>query len=316
MISEIPSATPGTTIAEVERVILQHAQRLQTINYIYIISREGKLDGVISIKELFRLPKITRVADVMKKNIISVRPHTDEMRVARLAIEHKLKEIPVVDAENHFEGVVPYDAILKVLSDGHIEDTLRAAGIHGFNAPQEILDNASPFTLFKKRIPWLLVGLGGTAITAAIIGYFEGTLQTQILLASFIPAVTYLSGAVGMQSETLFIRTAALDHGFKFKTYFTKDLRTGLFLAIALSVAMSSLSYIFWQNAAVSLTLLLSLFFGTFISMIIAIALPWSFGKFRVDPAMVGGPLDTIVSDTASVAIYFAIANLIFHWLA
>ena len=35
----------------------EHAKKLDTINYIYVLSKEKKLEGVLSIKELFRLPK-------------------------------------------------------------------------------------------------------------------------------------------------------------------------------------------------------------------------------------------------------------------
>jgi len=316
MVTEIPAVAPDATIAEVERALLEHAKKLDTINYIYVLSKEKKLEGVLSIKELFRLPKSAAVAPVMKRNLVTVRPHTDEGRVALLAIEHDLKEIPVVDGENHFLGVVPYDVILHILREEHIEDALRSAGIHQFNEPAKAILNASAFTLFKKRVPWLLVGLGGTAITAGIIGYFEHTLETQLLLAAFIPAVTYLSGAVGTQSETLFIRAAALDRSLSIKNYLEKDLMTGLFLATTLALVMGIISFFIWREISVSYALTASIFFATLISMVIAVLLPWSFARFRFDPAILGGPLDTIVSDVLSIAVYFSFANLILSWLA
>lgn len=311
MVQKVPSIHPLATIAEVEELLLKKTKDLETINYIYVTDTAGKLVGAISVKEVFRLPKNTEVSKMMTKELVTVRPHTDRERAALLAIEYSLKEIPVVDSEGKFLGVVPYNAILHTLHQEHIEDMLRSAGIHKFSDPSETILTASAGTLIRKRLPWLLLGLGGSALAAAIIGSFEAALKSQLLLAAFIPAVTYIADAVGTQSETIFIRTVAIDRSFAFKKYLLRELKIGLGLSLILAIVMTALSYVLWQSLTISITLGLSFSVSILFAMFVAIFLPWFFSRLRVDPALIGGPLDTIVSDVVSIIIYFSIANLI-----
>lgn len=315
MNENIPVIHPAATIAEVERLLLTNASKLETINYIYVINAEHHMVGVLSVKEVFRAPKSKPVSELMRHDPISVELKTPAITIAMLALNHRLKEIPVLDPDKRLVGVVTYDAILKILHNEHVASALRGAGIDEFTSESETILTASIFSLFKKRIPWLIVGLAGSAIAAFVIGSFESVLQSQIILASFIPVITYLSGAVGMQSETLFIRTAAMDRNFKFKTYLLKDILTGITIAFVLSTTMGLATLAFWDTPWISLVLTLSIFIATQLSMAVAIILPWAFSKFRVDPAVVGGPLDTIISDILSITVYFTFANIILQWL-
>lgn len=311
MSSKIPIIHPLATIREVEDMLIKKTGELESINYVYVTDGQKNLVGVISIKEVFRSPKNTRIDDLMDKNPIAVRPHTDQSRIALVAIEHRLKEIPVVDADNHLLGVVPYDVILNVLNQEHVDTALRAAGVHQFKSAEQTIVDASPVMLFKKRLPWLLIGLVGSAIAALVIGLFEGALKSQLLLAAFIPAVTYVADAVGTQSETIFVRSVALEKNFNFIRYLRREIIVGLMLASILSLTITFISLILWQNAAISAILALTFFISIVVSMTIAVLLPWFFVRWRIDPAVIGGPLDTILSDIASIAVYFSTATLL-----
>ena len=315
MIIKIPVIHPGATIGEVEDMLIKKTADLESINYVYVTDSQKKLLGVISVKEIFRSPKNTNVAEVMDKDIVTVRPHTNQSRVALLAIEHRLKEIPIVDSDNHFLGVVPYDVILNILNQEHVEETLRTAGIHKFQDAGQNIVSASAGTLVKKRLPWLLVGLGGSAVAALVIGFFENEIKSQILLAAFIPAVTYIADAVGTQSETIFVRNVALEKNFSIIRYLKREVIVGFILSSILALVIGFLSLVLWHNQAISAILALTFFISIVISMTIAIILPWLFAKWRIDPAVIGGPLDTILSDIASIVVYFSTATFLFKIL-
>lgn len=313
MIAKIPTIHPNATISDAETWLLKKAKELETINYIYVTGAERKLEGVISIKEVFRSPKNTLVSDLMKKNPIAARPHTDQTRVALLAIENNLKEIPVVDAENKLLGVVPYDAILNVLIQGHVEEALGAAGISKFSAPAQSIIKASAGTVIKKRLPWLVIGVLGSIVAAGIIGYFQSALEERLLLALFIPAIAYIAGAVGTQSETIFVRSIALDKNFNFGRYLRREALISLGLAVPLGALAALAAFFFWQAPDISIILAITIFISVFISMMVAVLQPWIFAKAKIDPAVIGGPLDTIVSDISSILIYFLVATMLFN---
>lgn len=308
----VPVIRPSDTIAEIETLLLKNAAAFESINYIYVTDEEDRLVGVLSLKELFRTAKSKTAKEVMKRDdIVSAKPHTHEERIAYLAIDHNLKEIPVTDANGSFLGVVPPNAIFKILHREHIDSMLKFAGVHRFRDPAITIANASASTLIKKRLPWLLMGLGGSAVAAAVVHSFQNIIEQQLLLVAFIPAITYIADAVGTQSETIFIRTLAIDRTLTLKRYLWREIKVGVVLATILACAIGFLSLLFWRQELLSLILGLSFFVGIFVAMSIAIFLPWMFSRFRVDPALTSGPFDTVLSDIVSISIYFAIATLV-----
>ncbi len=313
MVEEIPLIHPLATIAEVEDFLLKNSRKLETINYIYVIDKDRKLKGALSVKEVFRSPKNTEVAEVMQRELVTVRPHTDEERVALLAIEHRLKEIPVVDSENRFLGVVPSDTILNVLHQESIENILKFAGVHRFKNPAKEIITAPASTYLKKRLPWLLIGLLGGLAAAAVVGFFEDTLRVELILVSFIPAIVYIADAVGTQSQTIFIRSLSLDPHFALKNYLKRELKVGVGIAVILGAGIFLIAKFLWSETIASI-LGISFFIAILAAIAIALFLPWCFSKFKIDPAIASGPFATVIRDIASLAIYLGIASAILQW--
>ncbi len=54
MTKNVPVVFLDATILEIEKYIFKNIKKLESINYVYIISKNNVLKGVISIKELFR----------------------------------------------------------------------------------------------------------------------------------------------------------------------------------------------------------------------------------------------------------------------
>jgi len=310
MIEHVPIIHPLATITEVENLLLKTAKKLETINYVYVVDSDQRLMGVLSIKELFRSPKATKVADVMHHELVTVRPHTDQERVALLSIEHNLKDIPVVDSENRFLGVVPSDTIMNVLHEENVEDLLKFAGVHSFQNSVKEIATAPAGIYFKKRFPWLIVGLGGGFIAASIVSAFETTLRLQLVLASFIPAIVYLADAVGTQTQTIFIRSLSLNQKLNLRSYITRETKVGIMIAIAIGVLVYGISFFFW-TPSIAIILGLSFIFTVLAAIAIALFLPWIFLKFRIDPAIASGPFATVIRDIMSLVIYLTIASLI-----
>ena len=53
MISNIPTALPEEKILDIRKRLFKKAQEFETLNYIYILDREGRLTGVVSLKDVF-----------------------------------------------------------------------------------------------------------------------------------------------------------------------------------------------------------------------------------------------------------------------
>jgi len=314
MATNVPIISDKATIADIEHLLLKDTRNFETINYIYVVNSQKQLTGVVSIKEVFSLPKSTLVAQAAKKPLVKVRPHTDQEHVAILAIKHNLKAIPVVDAEDVFLGAVPSDVILNVLHKENIEDILRSVGVQSSGDPTEYFTIASVAFHFKKRLPWLIVGTLGGFVAAILVGSFERILQELLILAAFIPSVVYTADAVGSQVQMIFIRSLALNHDFDFKKYLRREMIIGALLAMALAALMSLFSFVWQGSPILSFILGLSFFLSVIIATATAILLPWLFYMFKCDPAISSGPLATIIRDVLSIAIYFAVISVSFNF--
>lgn len=310
MITNIPTAHPWETILDIKNRIQKKINELETINYIYVLDKKEKLVGVLSIKEIFRKPESLKVKDLMERKLVSAKPHTDQEKIALLALRHNLKSIPLVDKEGKFLGIVPSDAILAILHQENIEDLLRLGGIrHEANLPTQTL-TASTQTLVKARLPWLLLGLLGGILAAQITTFFEIPLKEHFILAAFIPLIIYMADATGTQTETLFIRGLAIDRKLDIKKYLWREIKIGFFLALTCGLFLLLLSTLRYRLLYTSFVIGFSLFLTSLVAILVAIFIPWLLAKYKKDPAIGAGPFATIISDVVSLALYLLVASL------
>lgn len=310
MIHNIPVIHPTAAIAEIEDLLLKKTKEFETINYIYIVDKDNMLQGVVSVKEIFRSPKIAKVYQLMRKELITVHPHTHQETAAILAIKHNLKAIPIVDSENHFLGVLPSDAILNILHEEHVEDLMRFAGVHSFRDPAKNIIKASTWIHIKKRLPWLALGLVGGIVAAGVVSFFEQVIKTQLMLAVFIPLIVYMADAVGTQTETIYIRSLALEHNLNTFKYILREIKIGLSIGIILGFTISLVSYWWVGSVIIGVILGLSIFITNLVAVMVAMFLPWLFSKFKLDPAFASGPFATVIQDILSLVVYFAVAQM------
>jgi len=309
MIANVPTARPDEIIADIRRKLFEKAKDFETLNYVYVLDQEEKLAGVISLKDVFQKPGESIIKGLMATDVIKVRPHTDQEKVAILALRYNLKSIPVVDRENVFLGVVPSDVILEILHSEDVEDILRFAGIPKSNTFAAKIFQASPSALTKLRLPWLVLGLFGGLLAAQIVNFFEGSLRTNFVLAAFIPLIVYMADAVGTQTETLFIRS--LVYRLNIKSYFLKEIKVSFSIALILGVLLALVSYFWFNLLLIGIILGVSLFFTIVSAFLLGLLVPYFLNKFGKDPAIASGPLGTIIRDLLSLVLYFSIASIL-----
>lgn len=150
--------------------------------------------------------------------------------------------------------------------------------------------------------------LGGT-VTASIISSFEHVLTVLLALASFAPVLTYLSDAVGTQSETLAVRSMALDPKLSSRYYFARELVVAFSLASVCGLLISAVAVVGWHSPLLGLIVGLSMFLSVIAAVLISTVLPFLFKKLDLDPAFASGPFATMISDVVTVLIYFAVAS-------
>lgn len=310
MTRKVPTVYTDQNVGDIQNFILHCIHVFRSIDYVYVLHRDGTFAGVMSVKDLYGAEKTINVESVCKtSSLITVHPKAHQERVVYLALKNNIKAVPVVDDDDKFLGAVLNDTILTILYKEAHEDLLHMAGITHPHAIHTNVLEASLFTSFRHRAPWLFIGLLGGLLSATIIKFFESTLEQNLLLASFIPLVVYMSSAVGMQMETCFIRDLAIEHKLPFLRYFTRQIAITLCISFFFSLAFMAMLYIFHGDSTLGFIGGISLAIAIISSVFTGLLIPFAFSRMRLDPADVSGPIATIVQDLLSVTIYFSVAT-------
>lgn len=304
---------PNDTVGAVRDILKQRAKQFASIGYVYVTDDGGALLGIVSLKEILQAADESVLESMMNKNFISVKFHSHPERAVYLALKHGLKAVPVVDNERRLVGIVTHGTLLSIFHHELHEDIFRAGGVHHV---KEIESVETPVNrLVKARFPSLFLGLIGGLMAASIVTSFEGILNSYIILASFIPAIVYLTDAVGTQSQTLVVRLIAMDPKFSHKRYLLREIKIGFVLGGSFSALLFLAGILGWGSLDLAIiigaSIFISMFFQTFFATYISIILQ----KMRSDPATASGPIATIISDITTIVIYFTIATILLQIL-
>jgi magnesium transporter len=308
MTTEVPTALKSQTISDIFDA-LSIGNGFETINYIYITDQDKKLEGVLSLKEIFLHPKEKKIEELFITDLVTIGPYADQERAAIIALKHNLKAIPVVDKKSSFLGVMCSDTILDVLNKENIEDFLLGGGFSKMEANYFNVLETPAFRLFKARFSWLLIGLFGGIIAAQVMGFFESVLKQEILLAFFVPVIVYMSDAVAHQTQTIFIRGMVMNNNISLSHYLKKEIKIGFFLALFLGSILGLVAKFWWQSQRMAYILFFSIFFGIILSISTGVLIPWLLKKARQDPAIGSGPFATIIVDILSIVVYFLVST-------
>jgi len=302
----VPTVRKEMTLGQVEEKMFEQAADWETMNYIYVLDDEKRLVGVFSIDLIFRLPTETKVEKIMKRDLKTCQPNTDQEMVVRIALKSNIKAVPVVNREGKFLGVVPSDHILEILNQEHGEDLMRLSGITG---SEEDGDSGGIIKSLFSRIPWILIGLFGGLITAKVIVSFETTMQREVALAAFIPLVVYLANAIGVQVQTLYIRRLALRPEASFWHYSGKQIMISVLIGLVCAGVIWGLVHLGLGGNLVAVIVSSAVIISALMAAIVALLIPYSLSKLKIDPAIASGPFATIIQDLLAVIIYFEIAK-------
>ncbi len=287
---------------------LQDQEDAEMVFYLYTLDDEGRLTGVISLRDLVTTPGETMLKDIMSKQIHVVRPETDQEEVARIVSQYNFLAVPVVDSEDRLLGIVTVDDVVDIIREEATEDFLQMVGA---GKDREILLKSS-WENARMRLPWLFASWVGGILAAFIIGVFDNVLQNTIALAAFIPVIMGMGGNIGTQSSTIIVRglaTGRVSIENSIKILF-KEIRVGLMLGILYGLLLG----VFAVFKFLDVSPMLGIVVGTSIciSMIIAATIgslvPLVLNRFEIDPAVATGPFVTTSIDILGVACYFLIA--------
>ena len=106
---------PDMTTEEVMKDLRLLAPDIEMIYYLYVVDKEERLLGVLSLKDLILASPKTLLESVMKTNPKRVFATEDKKEVAEMVSRYNLYAIPVVDEQDHILGIITVDDVVDML---------------------------------------------------------------------------------------------------------------------------------------------------------------------------------------------------------
>ncbi len=319
MTTEYIRLKTAMTVEDAFGLIRREGIDKETIYTCYVTSQDKKLLGTVSAKALMLSPLSAPIGDIMDEHCLFVNTHTDQEEIGLLFEKYDLLAIPVVDAEKRIVGIITVDDIMDVIHAETEKDFAVMAAISPTESDSTYL-RMSVATLFKARIPWLLLLLLSATFTGIIISSFEASLSACVVLTTFIPMLMGTGGNCGSQSSVTVIRGLSLGE-IRFSDTFRvlwKEVRVALLCAASLAavayVKMYFVDYLILHSIdnteiwAVPATVCLTLAITVVCAKIIGGLLPIIAKRLGLDPAVMASPFITTIVDAVSLLVYFLVA--------
>ncbi|HLQ05457.1 MAG TPA: CBS domain-containing protein [Verrucomicrobiae bacterium] len=83
--------------------------------YFYVVDAQGRLDGVISLRDLVVAEPQAKLSEVMDPHVLKVEATTPKEEVASLIAKYDLLALPVVDARRTLLGTVTVDDVVEIM---------------------------------------------------------------------------------------------------------------------------------------------------------------------------------------------------------
>lgn len=308
------------TVADAFNKIRRVGLESETVYTCYVIDGSRHLLGIVSVKDLLLNSTSALIADIMEENIISANTLDDKEEVTQKFLKYDLVALPVVDKENRLVGIVTVDDAIDVLQEEATEDIEKMAAI---SPSDKSYFKTSVWSIFKARIPWLMLLMITSTITSGIISSFESKLTLFPALIAFIPMLMGTGGNCGSQSSVTVIRGISLGD-IEFKDIFKvlwKELRVSVICSIALAVIgfikLWLVDHLVFNNfdSGKQLTEILvvcvTLMFTVIVAKLVGCSLPILAKKIGFDPAVMASPFITTAIDAVSLVIYFGAAMVL-----
>jgi magnesium transporter len=331
MTTEFVSVSADMTVeAALDNVrTVARSGRKEAMHNIYTTDPQGRVVGVLSLRELLAAPSGAKISEIAWSEVVSVTPSADREEVARVITNYDMVAVPVVSESGHMMGVITVDDVIDAIQEEQTEDVQKFGGMEALDEPYMQI---GLLAMIKKRAGWLSVLLVSEMLTTTAMQHFDVELQKVAVLSLFVPLVMSSGGNSGSQATSLVTRAMALRE-VELRDWwrvFLRELPSGLMLGAILGV-IGMIRISLWQYLAtnhpgfpigynygehwslIAITVGCSLVgivtFGTLAGSM----LPFVLRRMGFDPASASAPFVATLVDVTGLSIYFLVALIVLH---
>ena len=304
---------PSMTIAQtVER--LRSLIKIAFITYGYVIGEDGRLLGVITMRDLLFAEDNLRLEEVMLCDAFTLKPETPLNDAMKLVLDRHYPVYPVCDANGILLGLVRGQAMFE---EQAIEITAQVGTTFGVEKEERLVTSIGQS--FKYRHPWLQLNLLTAFVAGAVVAIFQDTVDRLVILALFLPVLAGQSGNTGCQALAVTLRGMTLGElkAGKERDLVTKEAWLGFYngALTGLVAGLGMLVVAMYQGnpnaVALAVVVWLALVGACVTSGICGAMIPLTLKKFGLDPATASSIFLTTATDVVSMGMLLGLATML-----
>lgn len=285
------------------------------VTYGYVINPDGKLLGVLAMRDLLLARPEQTLDEIMLRDPFSLRADMSLTDAMKEMVNRHYPCYPVCDTQGRLKGLVWGSKLFEAQA---VEITAQAGSMVGVEKEERFTTPLRRALMFRH--PWLQFNLLTAFVAAAVVGFFQGTIEKIALLAVFLPVLAGQSGNTGCQALAVTLRGMTLNElrpgmekGLVFKEALLGMLNGFL---VGLTAAVGMFIYARMQHNADALRLAvitcLAMTGACVCSGISGALVPLTLRKLGADPATASSIFLTTLTDVASMGMFLGLATL---WL-
>ncbi len=308
MNTEIIILHTSSTADEIISHIRSNIDEFEDVYYVYLVNDEDALTNILTMRDLMRMPRHITVDKYLgEQELISIPYDMPKKDLGHIFIKYGFASLPVVDRTNRVLGVITHDDAFDLIQDEASADML---GMVGAGQDEDI--DTYWLSSVKMRLPWLLVNLFNSSISAFVVYLFDGTIAQMATLAVLMPIVANQSGNTGQQALAVMIRQLAVEAFNAKKSWkaVIREAKIGVFSSLILSIIVYFGVYYLFGNEKLALVMVIALSFDMILGAIFGATIPLILRSLGRDPAQASSIFLTAVTDGVGFFVFLALASL------
>ncbi|HEX9431308.1 MAG TPA: magnesium transporter [Burkholderiales bacterium] len=303
-----PEQTVGATIEKLRELV-----KTTFITYIYVLDQQEQLLGIVTMRDLLFSNHAAALRNVMLRDPFALQADMPLMDAMKLVLDRHYPVYPVVDANKRLVGLVRGQSMFEAQA---IEISLQAGSMVGLEKEERIA--TPPTKSLKMRHPWLQLNLLTAFLAAAVVGFFQDTIDRLVILALFLPVLAGQSGNTGCQALAVTLRGMTLG---EMKAGAARPLvakeawlgamnGAGVGLMAALGMYITATGQHLQQAVTLALVVFLAMVGACIASGIAGAMVPLTLKRLGFDPATASSIFLTTATDVVSMGMLLFLATV------
>ncbi len=308
---------PDQTVGEVVEALRDLVKKV-FVTYGFIVDDEGKLVGVITMRDLLFSERSQRLDEIMLKGVFALEVETPLIDAMKQTLDRHYPVYPVTESDGRLVGLVRGQQMFEQQA---VELSAQAGSMVGVTKEERL---ATPWARsLAFRHPWLQLNLLTAFVAAAVVSFFEGTIEKITVLAVFLPVLAGQSGNTGCQALAVTLRGMTLGELTEGKGAgaVMKEALLGLLNGALVGVTAGIGMYLFagfgstegqdHSPVMLGIVTFLAMIGSCVISGVAGVLVPLVLRRVGADPATASSIFLTTATDVVSMGTFLGLATLL-----